>query len=70
MCTHEQEDACLTNALIDAHGDDPEFGCASFRPDEHVGHTGGDGRVWRLRSGQQLWSTTARKGANRPWSRP
>jgi len=57
------EDAYLTNALIDAHGDDPEFGYR-FLADELVrlGQAVGERRVWRLCSQQKLWSATVRKG--------
>jgi transposase InsO family protein len=57
------EDAYLTNALIDAHGDDPEFGYR-FLADEvaGAGHLAGERRVWRLCAEQKLWSTTVRKG--------
>lgn len=57
------EDAYLTNAQIDAHGDDPAFGYR-FLADE-LGRAGlevGERRVWRLCSQQKLWSTTVRKG--------
>jgi transposase InsO family protein len=57
------EDAYLTNALIDAHADDPEFGYR-FLADEvaTVGPVVGERRIWRLCSQQKLWSTTVRKG--------
>ncbi len=57
------EDAYLTDALIDAHADDPEFGYR-FLSDEvaTVGLVAGERRIWRLCSQQQLWSTTVRKG--------
>jgi putative transposase len=59
----ELEDAYLTNALIDAHGDDPEFGYRFLADElELLGHDVGERRVWRLRSQQKLWSTTVRKG--------
>jgi transposase InsO family protein len=56
-------DAHLTNALIDAHGDDPEFGYR-FLTDElqAAGHDVGERRVWRLCRDQRLWSTTTKKG--------
>ena len=59
----ELEDAYLTNALIDAHADDPEFGYR-FLSDElgRAGHRVGERRVWRLCSQQKLWSATVRKG--------
>lgn len=59
----ELEDAYLTNALIDAHGDDPEFGYRFLADElERAGHDVGERRVWRLCSQQRLWSTTVRKG--------
>src|SRR4051812_47434062 len=56
-------DAYPTNALIDAHGDDPEFGYR-FLADEVAGAglVAGERRIWRLCSQQKLWSTTVRKG--------
>jgi len=59
----ELQDAYLTNALLDAHANDPEFGYR-FLADElgHAGHQAGERRVWRLCSQQKLWSTTVRKG--------
>ncbi|MFF1530871.1 IS3 family transposase, partial [Cellulomonas sp. NPDC058312] len=59
----ELEDAYLTNALIDAHGDDPEFGYRFLADElERAGHDVGERRVWRLCSQQGLWSVTVRKG--------
>ncbi|MGR7024891.1 IS3 family transposase [Geodermatophilus sp. URMC 62] len=57
------EDARLINALIDAHGDDPEFGYR-FLADElqRAGLIAGERQVWRLCSQQRLWSATVRKG--------
>lgn len=57
------DDAYLTDALIDAHGDDPEFGYR-FLADElaRAGLSAGERRVWRLCSAQRLWSATVRKG--------
>lgn len=62
-CDRDWDDAVVTNALIDAHGDDPEFGYR-FLTDElhHAGLRVGERRVWRLCSQQRLWSTTTRKG--------
>jgi transposase InsO family protein len=57
------DDAHLTNALIDAHADDPEFGYRFLTDElELAGHTVGERRVWRLCRQQRLWSTTMRKG--------
>ena len=59
----ELDDAYLTNALIDAHGDDPEFGYRFLADElERAGHVVGERRVWRLCSQQHLWSATVRKG--------
>lgn len=56
-------DAHLTNAIIDVHADDPEFGYR-FIADEldRAGHHSGEGRVHRLCRQHQVWSTTTRKG--------
>ena len=57
------EAAYLINALIDAHGDDPEFGYRLLADElDRAGHVVGERRVWRLCSRQKLWSTTVRKG--------
>ena len=57
------EDAYLTNALIYAHADDPEFGYRFLADEvERAGHLAGERRIWRLCSQQKLWSTTVRKG--------
>ena len=57
------EDAYLTDALIDAHGDDPEFGYRLLADEiERAGHVAGERRVWRLCSQQKLWSATVGKG--------
>jgi putative transposase len=59
----EWADAHATNALLDAHRDDPEFDYR-FLADElaATGHRSGERRVWRLCSQQKLWSTTTKKG--------
>lgn len=57
------DDAYLTNALIDAHRDDPEFGYRFLADElEHAGHHVGERRVWRLCRDQRLWSATTKKG--------
>jgi putative transposase len=60
---HDLDDAYSTNALIDARGDDPEFGYR-FLADEvaRAGLIAGERRVRRLCSEQRLWSTTVCKG--------
>ena len=67
----ELEDAYLTNALIDAHGDDPEFGYRFLADElERLGEVVGERRVWRLCSQQKLWSATVRKGRRGSGSLP
>jgi transposase InsO family protein len=57
------DDAYLTNALVDAHAGDPEFGYRFLADElEQAGLDAGERRVWRLCRDQQLWSTTTRKG--------
>ena len=57
------EDAYLTNALLDAHGEDPAFGYRFLADElERAGLSVGERRVWRLCSQQKIWSTTVRKG--------
>jgi putative transposase len=64
-------DAYLTNALLDAHGDDPAFGYRFLADElERAGITVGERRVWRLCSQQRLWSTTVRKGRRGSGKRP
>ncbi len=63
MSQRDLEDAYLTNALIDAHGDDPEFGYRFLADElERAGHLVGERRVWRLCSQQKRWSATVGKG--------
>jgi hypothetical protein len=57
------DDAYLTNALVDLHAEDPEFGYRFLADElETAGHELGERRVWRLCRDQALWSTTTRKG--------
>ena len=65
------DDARLTNALVDLHADDPEFGYR-FLADElqAAGHQVGERRVWRLCRQQRLWSTTTKKGRRGSGKRP
>jgi putative transposase len=67
----ELEDAYLTNALVDAYDDDPEFGYRLLADElERAGHVVGERRVWRLCSQQRLWSCTVRKGRRGSGKRP
>lgn len=67
----ELEDAYLTNALVDAYEDDPEFGYRLLADElERAGHVAGERRVWRLCSQQRLWSCTVRKGRRGNGKRP
>jgi putative transposase len=63
VCDRDREDAHLTNAIVDVHADDPEFGYR-FIADElaDAGHRVGERRVWRLCRQQRIWSTTTKKG--------
>ncbi len=71
VCQRDLEDAYLTNALIDAHDDDPEFGYRFLADELELAGIGvGERRVWRLCSQQQLWSTTVRKGRRGGGKRP
>ncbi len=56
-------DAQLTNAIVDVHADDPEFGYRFIADElEHAGHRACERRVWRLCRNQRVWSTTTKKG--------
>ena len=71
ISARDLEDAYLTNALFDAHGDDPEFGYRFLADElERAGLAAGERRVWRLCSQQRLWSTTVRKGRRGKAGRP
>ena len=62
VTARDWDDAHLTNAAIDIHHDDPEFGYR-FITDELAGHgiTASRNRVNRLCTSQRLWSVHARK---------
>ena len=56
-------DAHLTNAIVDIHADDPEFGYRFIADElERAGLRVGERRVHRLCRQQRVWSTTTRKG--------
>jgi hypothetical protein len=56
------DDAHLTNAALDLHADDPEFGYRLIADDlRAAGHRVGENRVWRLCSAQRIFSVHARK---------
>ncbi len=55
-------DAHLTNAIVDVHADDPEFGYRFIADElEAAGHQVGERRVHRLCRQQRVWSTTTKK---------
>jgi transposase InsO family protein len=57
------DDARLVNAIVDVHGDDPEFGYRLIADElEAAGHTVSERRVWRLCRDHRIWSTTTKKG--------
>ena len=63
ICDRDRDDAYLTNAIVDAHRDDPEFGYRFLADElERAGHQVGERRVWRLCSEHRIWSTTTKKG--------
>lgn len=65
------DDAYVTNALVDAHGEDPEFGYRFLADElEIAGHRLGERRVWRLCRDQRPWSTTTKKGGRCAKGRP
>lgn len=71
VCDRDWADAELTNAIVDVHADEPEFGYR-FIADElgRAGHRACEGRVHRLCRQQRVWSTTTRKGRRRSGRRP
>ena len=63
VCDRDWHDAHVTNAIVDVHADDPEFGYRFIADElEHGGHQVGERRVWRLCRQQRVWSTTTKKG--------
>jgi transposase InsO family protein len=63
VCDRDWSDAHVTNAILDVHGDDPEFGYRLISDElEHAGHQLTERRVWRLCREQRVWSTTTKKG--------
>jgi putative transposase len=67
VCARDLDDAYLTNAAVDLHTDDPEFGYRLIADDlKAAGHLVSENRVWRLCSAQRLWSVHSKKrGLNR-----
>ena len=65
------DDAHLTNAIVDVHADDPEFGYRFISDElEAAGQEASERRVWRLCRDQAIWSTTTRKGRKGSGKRP
>ena len=63
VCDRDWHDAHVTNAIVDIHADDPEFGYRFIADElEHAGHRLGEGRAHRLCRQQRVWSTTTKKG--------
>jgi putative transposase len=57
------DDAHLSNAIVDVHADDPEFGYRFIADElELAGQSTNERRVWRLCRDQRVWSTTTKKG--------
>ncbi|PZS31284.1 MAG: hypothetical protein DLM59_10125 [Pseudonocardiales bacterium] len=61
------DDAHLINAVLDLHGDDPEFGYRLLTDELRLnGFAASENRVWRLCSQQRIFSVHSRKrGLNR-----
>jgi putative transposase len=56
-------DAHTTNAIVDVHADDPEFGYRFIADElERAGQATHERRVWRLCRENRVWSTTTKKG--------
>ena len=56
------ENAYLTNAAVDVNHDDPEFGYRFIADElERLGHKASENRVWRLCSGQRIFSAHSKK---------
>jgi putative transposase len=56
-------DAQTTNAIVDVHADDPEFGYRFIADElEAAGQATSERRVWRLCRQHRVWSTTTKKG--------
>lgn len=65
------DDAHLVNAIIDIHGDDPEFGYRLITDElERLGYDVGENRVQRLCAEHKIFSTTTRKGRKNGGGRP
>jgi transposase InsO family protein len=57
------DDAHATNAIVDVHADDPEFGYRFIADElEAAGDRVNERRVWRLCRQQRVWSITTKKG--------
>ena len=67
VCQRDGDDAPLINAVLDLHGDDPEFGYPLLTDELRLkGFSASENRVWRLCSQQQIFSVHSRKrGLNR-----
>lgn len=71
VCDRDWDDAVLTNAIVDIHTEDPEFGYRFIADElEAAGHVVGESRVHRLCREHQVWSTTTRKGRKGKGKRP
>jgi putative transposase len=65
------DDAYVTNAIVDVHADDPQFGYRFIADElEAAGEPVNERRVWRLCRAQRIWSTTTKKGRQHGGKRP
>ena len=64
-------DVHVTNAIVDVHADDPEFGYRFISDElEAAGQRVNERRVWRLCRDQRVWSITTRKGRKSSAKKP
>ncbi len=62
ICDRDLDDAHLTDAIVDIHADDPEFGYRFIADElEREGHQVSEGRVHRLCREHRIWSSTTKK---------
>jgi putative transposase len=70
-CDRDWVDAHTTNAIVDVHADDPEFGYRFIADElEAAGDRVNERRVWRLCRDQRVWSTTTKKGRRGSGKKP
>lgn len=62
-CDRDLDDAYVANAIVDVHGNDPEFGYRFIADElELAGQPVNERRVWRVCRDNKVLSTTTKKG--------